>query len=72
MLTLDLPPSVEAQIIENAHAQDLSVSQYIQNLLPPKKDVVSLKAAAGLMKGRIIDGSQYQDKIRSEWDNVPD
>lgn len=29
MLVLDLPPSVEQMIIENAKAQDLSVSAYI-------------------------------------------
>ncbi|MBE9579195.1 MULTISPECIES: hypothetical protein [Moraxella] len=34
MLILDLPPSVEQTLIAHAHAQDLSVSQYVQNLLP--------------------------------------
>ncbi|WP_066803679.1 hypothetical protein [Moraxella oblonga] len=34
MLILDLPPSIEQAIIAKAHAQDLSVSQYVQSLLP--------------------------------------
>ena len=34
MLVLDLPPSVEQTLIAKAHAQDLSVSQYVQSLIP--------------------------------------
>ena len=38
MLVLDLPPSVEQAIIAKAHAQDLSVSQYVQSLIPDEPD----------------------------------
>lgn len=38
MLVLDLPPSVEQTIIENAKAQDLSVSAYILQHLPKEEE----------------------------------
>lgn len=34
MLILDLPPSATQAIVAKAHAQDLSVSQYVQSLIP--------------------------------------
>lgn len=74
MLTLDLSPSIEQTIINNAKAQDLSVSEYILRHLPiaPKKDPNSLNAVAGLMKGKLPDGVVYQNQLRAEWDNVSD
>lgn len=38
MIVLDLPPSVEKVIIANAHAQDLSVSEYILQHLPKEEE----------------------------------
>lgn len=73
MLTLDLPPSVESQIIQSAHAQDLSVSQYIQSLLPQTDKSIShrqtsLQQAAGLMAGKLDDMLAHQQQMRDSWD----
>lgn len=71
MLTLDLPPSVENQIIQNAHAQDLSISQYIQNLLPfvqRPRDPKVMQSAQGILAGRLEEALAFQQQLRDEWD----
>lgn len=70
MLTLDLPPSVEQQIISNAHAQNLSVSEYVLRHLPVQKtpNKQSMRAVAGILEGRLEEALAFQKQLRDEWD----
>ena len=58
--------SSRAELVHRAIAS--FIARHRSRLLRAERDDSSLDAAFGIWKGTQVDGQEYQDQIRSEWD----